>query len=160
MYKGYIVMVAVCVGGFSFQTAQAQRVIYRSGIGIGYASTDRDGNPLITMSRGMCRRKPDFCEFFKAHELGHHQLGHFHRNISVQQAESEADRYAARHSSAEAVAAAKSFFASGRGGSRVHGTSQQRYARVIEAQTSRSVVSSSDQRSSSPSVRHRTSFVP
>ena len=127
-------MVAVFVGGFSFQTVEAQRVIYRSGIGIGYASMDRNGNPMITMSRGMCRRNPDLCEFFKAHELGHHQLGHFHRHISVQQAESEADRFAARHSSAQAIAAAQRFFASGRGGSRKHGSSQQRYARVRHAQ--------------------------
>ena len=94
-YKGFIVLVAICVSGVESRTAEAQRVIYRSGVGIGYASMDRNGNPMITMSRGMCRRNPDLCEFFKAHELGHHQLGHFHRNISVQQAELEADRYAA-----------------------------------------------------------------
>ena len=135
-YKGFIVLVAICVSGVESRTAEAQRVIYRSGVGIGYASMDRNGNPMITMSRGMCRRNPDLCEFFKAHELGHHQLGHFHRNISVQQAELEADRYAAGHSSADAIAAAKRFFASGRGGSRRHGSSQQRYVRVNDVQTS------------------------
>jgi len=133
--KWFVVLVAICVSGVWGQTAQAQRVFYRSGIGIGYASVDRNGSPVITMSRGMCRRNPDLCEFFTAHELGHHQLGHFHRNISVQQAEVEADRYAARHSSTQAVAAAQRFFASGRGGSRVHGSSRQRYARVNAAQT-------------------------
>ena len=133
--KGLVMLVAICVCGMEAQTAEAQRVFYRSGIGIGYASMDRSGNPKITMSRGMCRRNPDLCEFFTAHEIGHHQLGHFHRNISVQQAESEADRYAARNSSAQAVAAAQRFFAGGRGGSRRHGSSRQRYARVSEART-------------------------
>ena len=153
MYKEFVVLVAVCVGGFGFETAEAQRVVYRSGIGIGHASIDRNGNPTITMSRGMCRRKPDLCEFFKAHELGHHESGHFHRNISVQQAETEADRYAARHSSAEAVAAAQRFFASGRGGSRKHGSSQQRYARVSGAQTVQSVGLNSNQLSSCSAER-------
>ena len=134
-YRGVIVLVAICICGVESQKAQAQRIFYRSGVGIGYASVDRNGNPMITMSRRMCHRNPDLCEFFKAHELGHHRLGHFRRDITVQQAESEADRYAARHSSAQAIAAAQRFFASGRGGSRRHGSSQQRYARVSDVQT-------------------------
>ena len=141
MYKcnKFIALVAICVSGMGVRTAQAQRVVYRSGVGIGYASMDRNGSPVITMNRGMCRRNPNLCEFFTAHELGHHRLGHFHRNMSVRQAESEADRYAARHSSAQAVAAAQRFFAGGRGGSRMHGSSQQRYARVSAAQTGRAI---------------------
>ena len=83
MYGNFYAIIAICVGGLSCHTAEAQRVVYCSGVGIGYASMDRSGNPVITMNRGMCRRNPDLCEFFKSHELGHHQLGHFHRNISV-----------------------------------------------------------------------------
>ncbi|MFK7765655.1 MAG: hypothetical protein AB8B55_00330 [Mariniblastus sp.] len=60
-------------------------------------------------------------------------MGHFRRNISTQQAESEADQYAARTSSPQAVQAAQRFFASGGGATRVHGSSQQRYARVSGA---------------------------
>ena len=134
MYGNFYAIIAICVGGLSCHTAEAQRVVYRSGVGIGYASMDRSGNPVITMNRGMCRRNPDLCEFFKSHELGHHQLGHFHRNISVRQAEAEADRFAAAHSSPPAIAAAQHFFARGRGGSRVHGPSQQRYARISGGQ--------------------------
>ena len=129
-------LVAICICNMEVQTAEAQQVIYRSGARFGYASMDSNGNPVITMNRGMCRRNPDLCEFITAHELGHHQLGHFHRNINVRQAEAEADRYAARHSSAQAVAAAQRFFARGHGGNRKHGSSRQRYVRVSTARTS------------------------
>ena len=130
MHRNFIVLIAIWAGGLGCQTTEAQRIVYRSGTRIGYASMDRNGNPLITMSRRMCRRNPDLCAFFTAHERGHHRLGHFHRRISVRQAEAEADRFAAQHSSPQAVAAAQRFFARGRGGSLVHGSSQQRYARV------------------------------
>ena len=97
---------------------------------IGYAEVDRQGNAGRNKPSGMPSTWPRLVSFFKAHEMAHHQLGHFDRNISVQQKEAEADRYAAGVVSPAARSAAQQFFASGRGGSSRHGTSQQRLARV------------------------------
>ena len=98
---------------------------------IGYAEVDRRGNPVVVMNPAACRRLgPELCSFFRAHEMAHHQLGHFNRNISVQQKEAEADRYAASMVSTAARSAAQQFFASGRGGGSQHGSSRQRLARV------------------------------
>ena len=121
-------------------SAEAQTVqsYQRRFIGdIGYAAVDRRGNRLVVMNPSACRRLgPDLCTFFRAHEMAHHQLGHFSRNISVQQKEAEADRYAASVVSPAAQNAAQQFFASGRGGSWRHGSSQQRMARVSAPQQS------------------------
>lgn len=112
--------------------AQVIREYQRRFIGdIGYASVDRRGTPIVVMNPAACRRLgPELCSFFKAHERAHHTLGHFNRNISVQQKEAEADRYAASVVSPAARMAAQRFFASGRGGGMRHGSSQQRLARV------------------------------
>ena len=112
--------------------AQGIKTYERRFIGdVGYAEVDRRGNAVVVMNPAACRRLgPDLCSFFKAHEMAHHQLKHFDRNISVQQKEAEADRYAASVVSPAARSAAQKFFASGQGGGSKHGTSQQRLARV------------------------------
>ena len=113
-------------------TAQGIQTYERRFIGdIGYAEVDRQGNAVVVMNPAACRRLgPNLCNFFKAHEMAHHQLGHFDRNITVQQKEAEADLYAASVVSPASRSAAQQFFASGRGGSSRHGSSQQRLARV------------------------------
>ena len=117
----------------SIGTAEGQiRFVDRSFMGdLGHASLDRQGNPIVAMNPRLCARLgPELCSFFRTHEIGHHQLRHFYRNISTQQAEAEADRYAAMHSSPQAVQAARRYFAAGGGATRVHGSSIDRLARV------------------------------
>lgn len=123
---------------FACQQSEAQRVVYRSGLpDLGLATFDRSGNPVIMMNANLCRSRPDLCEFVRAHELAHHRLGHLKRNMSVRQAEFEADRWAAKHSSPKAIRAAKQFFGSGYGGTVQNGTSQQRLATISRASASR-----------------------
>lgn len=101
---------------------------------IGYARVDRRGNPIVVINSRMCAQMgPELCNYFRAHEQAHHRLNHFGRNITVRQAEAEADSLAARMVSPQSRAAAARYFASGRGGSRMHGTPQARLARVSAA---------------------------
>lgn len=136
MRRFTLIGIAVAVTSFGLldvhQAVGQVRVYQRPFLGdIGYANIDRQGNPYVVINPRMCRRMgPELCGFFRNHELAHHRLRHFHRNISVQQAEAEADRWAAMNSSPGAVRAAQRYFARGRGGSRQHGTSWQRYYRV------------------------------
>ena len=110
------------------QVREVRRVLMSD---IGHARIDRRGNPVVTINQRMCRQLgPELCSFFRNHEYGHIQLRHFHRDISVQQAEAEADCFAAKISSPQAVRAAQKYFAGGRGGTRLHGTSGQRASRV------------------------------
>ena len=128
-----IVGMALLLGMSLCQSASGQIREYRRPLfgDIGYAQLDRRGNPVVVINPRMCRRLgPELCNFFRNHEYAHHQLGHFHRNISVQQAEAEADRWAAMRSSPASVLAAQRYFASGRGATRMHGSSQQRLMRV------------------------------
>ncbi len=119
------------VGGPQVCDAQVREVRRILMSDIGYAKMDRRGNTTIAINSRMCRRLgPELCSFFRNHEYAHVQLRHFNRNISVQQAEAEADCFAARNSSPQAVLAAQRYFAGGRGGTRMHGTSDQRAARV------------------------------
>ncbi|MEL7497193.1 MAG: hypothetical protein AAFN77_06250 [Planctomycetota bacterium] len=130
---GILGLATVLLSQFFVQTVAAQiREYQRPLFGeIGYAHVDRAGRPYIVMNPRKCRRMgPELCNFFRNHEYAHHQLGHFHRNITVRQAEAEADRWAAMNSSRASVLAAQRYFASGRGASRLHGTSQQRLVRV------------------------------
>ena len=113
------------------QIVEYQRPMFRQ---IGWAGIDNAGRRYVAINPRRCRRMgPELCNFFRNHEYAHHQLGHFHRNISVQQAEAEADRWAAMRSSPASVQAAQRFFARGLGGSRLHGTSQQRLYRISAA---------------------------
>ena len=98
---------------------------------LGVVREDRSGNPYVTINPVRCRQLgPQLCEFFKQHEYGHVNLDHFGRGTDPQRAEAEADCYAARHVSASIAQAAIDWFNAGNGASSVHGTSQQRAARV------------------------------
>ena len=129
---------ALCFVLLVCQASEAQRVVYRSGLpDFGLATFDRSGKPVIMMNASLCRTRPDLCEFVRAHEVAHHRLGHLQRNMSVRQAEYEADRWAATHSSPRAVRAAQQFFGSGYGGTIRNGSSQQRLAVVSQASAKR-----------------------
>ncbi len=132
------ICVTVCLQNVEIPTAEGQiREYRRRFIGdFGYAHVDRRGNPFVVINPRMCRRLgPELCSFFRNHEYAHHHLNHFHRNISVQQAEAEADAWAARMSSPQAVRAASNYFAAGKGGRNPgsHGSSYQRWARLNTA---------------------------
>ena len=131
-------LTVICVPTWeSSANAQGIQTYERRFIGdIGYAEVDRQGNRVVVMNPAACRRLgPELCSFFRAHEMAHHQLGHFDRNISVRQKEAEADQYAASMVSPAARQAAQQFFASGRGGGMRHGSSRQRAARVSGTQS-------------------------
>ncbi len=135
--KWWLVAGSLCFVFFVCQPVQAQRVVYRSGLpDLGLATYDRSGKPVIMLNANLCRRRPDLCEFVRAHEIAHHRLGHLNRNMSVRQAEFEADRWAATHSSPQALRAAKQFFGSGYGGTIQNGSSRQRLATINRASAS------------------------
>ena len=118
---------------FECPTCEAQiREVQRSFMmDVAYTQNDRQGNPMVVVNPRMCRRMgPDLCNFFRAHEYAHINLGHLNSNISRQQAEAEADCLAARTCSPASVNAAIRYFRSGRGGSRFHGSSEERARRV------------------------------
>ena len=99
--------------------------------GVAKVTLDRDGKSQISFNPRRCRELgPDLCEFFRTHEYGHVNLRHLERGVATPQAEAEADLWAAKNASPNAVRAAKEFFLSGKGGSRVHGTPQQRARRM------------------------------
>jgi hypothetical protein len=111
---------------------------------VAIASIDAQGpviyyNPRITQQAG-----PYLSEFFRAHEYGHHHLGHLYREqfqanpynrAWVRQSyEKEADCYAARRISAAAARAAVSFFNQIQGPNRpgwYHPTGYERAAVII-----------------------------
>ncbi|WP_223668882.1 M48 family metalloprotease [Kangiella shandongensis] len=111
---------------------------------VAVASIDAQGpviyyNPRITQQAG-----PYLSEFFRAHEYGHHHLGHLYREqfqanpynrAWVRQSyEKEADCYAARRVSPTAARAAVSFFNQLHGASRpdwYHPTGYERAAVII-----------------------------
>lgn len=110
--------------------------------GVAKVTLDRNGKSQISFNPQRCRELgPDLCEFFRTHEYGHVNLRHLERGVAAPQAEAEADVWAARNASPSAVQAAKQFFLSGQGGSRIHGTPQER-ARRMDAGTSTTTRSS------------------
>ena len=99
--------------------------------GIASVTLDQNGKSQISFNPRRCRELgPELCEFFRTHEYGHVNLRHLERGVATPQAEAEADLWAARNASPSAVRAAKEFFLSGKGGSRVHGTPQERARRM------------------------------
>jgi len=99
--------------------------------GVAHVSLDRSGKSQITFNPRRCRELgPELCEFFRTHEYGHVNLRHLERGVPAPQAELEADLWAAKNASPSAVQAAKKFFLSGQGGSRVHGSPQERARRM------------------------------
>lgn len=105
--------------------------------GVAKVTLDQNGKSKISFNPQRCRELgPELCEFFRTHEYGHVNLRHLERGVDAPQAEAEADLWAARHASPTAVRAAKAFFLSGQGGSRVHGTPQERARRMDAGQSS------------------------
>lgn len=99
--------------------------------GVAKVTLDRNGNSQIAFNPQRCRELgPDLCEFFRTHEYGHVNLRHLERGVAAPQAEAEADIWAAKNASPSAVRAAKEFFLSGKGGSRIHGTPHERARRM------------------------------
>ena len=89
--------------------------------------------PLILYNPILCKHAGRaLCEFYRYHEYGHLALRHHKRNdISIQQKEREADRWAATHAPLHVVMAAYRYFSNGGGSSPVHGESRSRAARIL-----------------------------
>ncbi|RQP21142.1 hypothetical protein [Piscinibacter terrae] len=91
-------------------------------------------NPIYCQQLG-----PLVCNFFRAHEYGHVNLGHPIRATHPQQAEFEADCWAARNAPLIQVQAAyQHFMANGFMGDWSHGTGVQRAQRVAACAQGRS----------------------
>jgi len=117
--------------------------------GVAKVTLDSNGKSQIAFNPQRCRELgPELCEFFRTHEYGHVNLRHLERGVPAPRAEAEADIWAARNASPSAVQAAKQFFLSGKGGSRIHGSPQER-ARRMDAGRSFSKRSSTSNRSPS-----------
>ena len=115
--------------------------------GVAYVSLDRGGNSQITFNPRRCRELgPELCEFFRTHEYGHVNLRHLERGVPAQQAEAEADRWAAQNASPTAVQAARNYFLSGKGGSRIHGSPQERARRLSAGAMTTTTVTTANQR--------------
>ena len=100
---------------------------------IAMVTNDYAGRPIIIFNPIICQQVGSYlCEFYKAHEYGHVNLGHttFNRKFP-QAAEAEADCWAAQRAPLFAVQAAIQWFSSGGGASYHHGTGSQRAQRVI-----------------------------
>jgi hypothetical protein len=84
-------------------------------------------NPSLFFQAG-----PALCKFYRYHEYGHIVLRHNERDdLTAQQKEREADRWAAEHAPRLCVIAAYRFFTSGGGSTPIHGNSQNRAARMV-----------------------------
>jgi len=91
--------------------------------------------PIIVYNPYLCQQAgPDLCLFYRYHEYGHLALRHFERrDISREQKEAQADRWAARHAPPRIVHAAWRFFSAGGGATLIHGDGPTRAARLVEA---------------------------
>jgi len=89
--------------------------------------------PVILYNPYLCREAgPALCEFYRFHEYAHIELRHHERDdLSRQEKEREADRWAAQHAPFASVMAAYQFFSSGGGGTPVHGRSSSRAERML-----------------------------
>jgi hypothetical protein len=93
------------------------------------------------------------CNFFRAHEYGHVNMGHPVLGTHPQQAEFEADCWAAKNAPlAEVQAALQHFMASGYMGDWSHGTGVQRAQRIEACAQSRLASSSSGVQSDPSSI--------
>jgi len=89
--------------------------------------------PVILYNPILCREAgPALCEFYRFHEYAHIELRHHERDeLSRQEKESEADRWAAQHAPFASVMAAYRFFSAGGGGTPIHGRSSRRAERML-----------------------------
>lgn len=95
-------------------------------------TTMMNGQVVIVFNPIFCQQiGPLVCGFFRAHEYGHVNLGHLILRTHPQQAEFEADCWAARNAPLiEVDAAYRHFLASGFMGGWAHGTGVQRAERL------------------------------
>lgn len=129
-------VVTVCSGNFNEVAGQVQERAKWLLPDVAKVTLDSSGQSQIDFNPAMCRRLgPDLCEYFRAHEYGHVNLRHLERGVPTRQAEREADIWAATNASASAVEAARQYFEKGRGGSRFHGSAQERAKRLKDVQT-------------------------
>lgn len=129
-------VVTVCSGNFNEAAGQVQERANWLLPDVAKVTLDSSGQSKIDFNPAMCRRLgPDLCEYFRAHEYGHVNLRHLERGVPTRQAEREADIWAATNASASAVEAARQYFSKGRGGSRFHGSAQERAQRLKTVQT-------------------------
>jgi len=89
--------------------------------------------PVILYNPILCREAGRaLCEFYRFHEYAHIELRHHERDeLSLQEKESEADRWAAQHAPLASVMAAYRFFSAGGGGTPMHGNSRRRAERML-----------------------------
>ncbi len=89
-------------------------------------------SPVILYNPILCKQAgPALCEFYRYHEYGHIALRHHERtDITVQQKEEEADRWAAQRAPLRSILAAWKFFSSGGGTTPMHGDGPTRAARL------------------------------
>jgi hypothetical protein len=89
--------------------------------------------PVILYNPILCREAgPALCEFYRFHEYAHIELRHDERDdLSVQEKEREADRWAAQHAPFASVMAAYRFFSAGGGATPIHGRSSSRAERML-----------------------------
>ncbi len=128
---GSLITATLVFASMSPASGQVNEISSRWSRDVAHVSLDRNGRSQIKFNPRRCRELgPDLCEFFRAHEYGHVNLRHLERGVPKAQAEAEADRWAASHASPAAVRAARNYFRSGHGGSRIHGTAEQRAARM------------------------------
>ena len=95
--------------------------------------TEPGQTPVILYNPVLCHHAGrTLCEFYRYHEYGHLELRHHKRNdISIQQEEREADRWAATHAPLRVVMAAYRYFSNGGGSSPFHGEGRSRAARLL-----------------------------
>ena len=140
--KGFYTTVLFCFFGFAPADSASAQVHERASRWIrdvAKVTLDSSGKSTITYNPAICRKLgPALCEFFRAHEYGHVNLQHLERGVPVRRAEVEADVWAATHASPTAVAAALRYFNNGNGGSKNHGSSQERAQRIMQAQANTS----------------------
>jgi hypothetical protein len=89
--------------------------------------------PVIFYNPILCREAgPALCEFYRVHEYAHIELHHDRRDdLSAQEKEREADRWAAEHAPLASVVAAYRFFAAGGGATPLHGSGHHRAERML-----------------------------
>jgi hypothetical protein len=93
--------------------------------------------PVIRYNPFLCKQAGrELCEFYRYHEYGHIAQHHYDRSdITVQQKEEEADRWAATHAPRHIVMAAWRFFSAGGGATPMHGDGPTRAARLVDARS-------------------------
>lgn len=88
---------------------------------------------VVLFNPALCRKAgPVLCRFYRYHEYGHLVLKHTQRHdLTRQEKEAQADRWAAQHAPLASVIAAYQYFSNGQGGSPLHGSGQSRATRLM-----------------------------